>query len=154
MRIFAFDSSVFLEKPIGEVFRFFSDAFNLPVITPPWVHFEVLTPPPIQMAQGTRLQYRLRLRGIPLRWESRISVWEPPRRFVDEQTRGPYRLWRHEHLFAERGCGTECSDHVEYATIGGAVANRFLVAPDLSRIFAYRKRKLEELFSGSVGARL
>lgn len=147
MKIFTFDSSLFLEKPIEEVFLFFSDAFNLQVITPPWIHFQVLTPPPIQMARGTRLRYKLRLHGIPLKWESKITVWDPPRLFVDEQTTGPYQLWRHEHLFAERGGGTDCSDHVEYSAKGGRVVNRFFVAPDLARIFAYRQRKLEELLA-------
>ena len=153
MKIFVFDSSLWLARSIKQVFHFFSDAKNLELLTPPWVHFQVLTPAPIEMAVGMRIQYKLRLRGIPIRWESEITAWEPPRRSVDDQTHGPYRMWRHEHRFAPRGGGTECSDHMEYATIGGAIWNYFFVAPDVKRIFEYRRTKMEELFGGGETAR-
>ena len=80
---------------------------------------EIITPPDIVIEQGTLLDYRLRLRGIPLRWQSEISVWEPPLRFVDRQTKGPYSLWVHEHTFAEHDRGTIVGDRVEYAVPGG-----------------------------------
>jgi ligand-binding SRPBCC domain-containing protein len=72
-----------------DIFPFFAQAWNLQAITPPWLDFRVLTPGPIQMAAGVRIEYQLRVRGIPIRWQSEISVWEPPHRFVDEQRRGP-----------------------------------------------------------------
>lgn len=64
---------------------------NLAILTPPWLRFSILTPGPIQMKQGALIDYRLRPRGIPIRWQSEITAWEPPHRFVDEQRRGPYR---------------------------------------------------------------
>jgi len=149
MKTFVFEASLFLPKTPAEIFPFFSDALNLQAITPPWVHFEVLTPRPIEMRSGTRLHYKLRLRGIPVLWESEITVWDPPSRFVDEQRRGPYRLWRHEHRFAAREGGTECADHVEYAVLGGSLVNALFVAPELRKIFAYRQAKLAEI----LGAR-
>jgi ligand-binding SRPBCC domain-containing protein len=92
------------------------------------------------------------VRGVPLRWRSEITAWEPPRRFVDEQRRGPYRLWIHEHTFeALDGGRTLCDDRVRYAVPGGGLANRLLVAPDLRRIFAHRARKLRERFGGAEG---
>jgi ligand-binding SRPBCC domain-containing protein len=84
---------------------------------------------------------------LPLRWRSRIAVWDPPLRFVDEQLRGPYRHWRHEHLFEEEPGGTRCRDVVEYNVLGGRLVHRFLVRPDLLKIFAYRQRALEEYFT-------
>lgn len=136
-----------------EVFAFFSDAGNLEELTPPWLRFEVETPRPIEMRAGTRIDYRLKVRGLPLRWTSEITAWEPPRRFVDEQVRGPYRLWHHEHRFEERPDGTAVLDHVRYAVPGGPglerLVHRFLVGPDVERIFGYRQRRLQELFGGS-----
>ena len=109
--------------------------------------FEILTKAPVQMQVGARIDYRLRLRGIPIRWQSEITVWEPPRRFVDEQRRGPYRVWRHEHTFAERDGGTLVGDRVEYETPGGPLVHRFLVRPDLVKVFAYRQERFKELFA-------
>jgi len=105
----------------------------------------VLTPN-ASVGPGTRIEYRLRLHGIPLRWRSRISDWDPPRRFVDVQERGPYRLWRHEHVFERREGGTLVRDRVEYAVPGGWVVDRLFVRRDLARIFEYRSRALQELF--------
>ena len=95
------ESDVRLAAPLESVFAFFSDAANLELLTPGWLHFRILSPLPLAMAVGTRIDYRLRLRGVPIRWQSEITAWEPPCRFVDEQRRGPYRVWIHEHRFAE-----------------------------------------------------
>lgn len=129
-----------------EVFAFFSDARNLQVLTPPWLNFHILTPEPIQLRAGTLLDYQLKLHGVRVRWQSEITIWEPPRRFVDQQRRGPYRLWIHEHLFEPRDSGTLVQDRVRYAVPGGWLVNRFLVEPDLRRIFAFRHQRLLALF--------
>lgn len=135
--------------PLCEVFDFFSDAFQLESITPPWLQFSVLSPRPIEMRAGVRIHYKLRLHGVPIRWQSAITVWQPPVRFVDEQIVGPYRFWRHEHSFHEEKGGTLVSDRVDYGVRGGALVHRWLVAPDLKRIFQYRQRRLRERFTST-----
>ncbi len=136
-----------LPRPRPEVFAFFADAGNLDALTPPWLHFRILTPLPLDMGPGTRLDYRLRLHGFPIRWRTAITTWDPPRRFVDEQVRGPYRLWLHEHTFEEDGPGaTVVGDHVRYAVPFGALANRLLVARDVQAIFRFREERLREIF--------
>lgn len=140
-------SVLLLPRPAAEVFPFFADAANLEVITPPWLRFEILTPRPIAMGAGTLIEYRLRLHGIPLRWQSEITVWEPPHRFVDEQRRGPYRRWIHEHTFAERDGRCEVRDFVRYRVPFGAAADRLFVRRDVRRIFEYRARRLVEIFA-------
>jgi ligand-binding SRPBCC domain-containing protein len=129
--------------PIEAAFAFYGDARNLERITPPWLGFEVITPEPIEMGAGTLLDYRLKLHRIPVRWRTRIEAWEPPRRFVDAQVRGPYSLWEHTHTFAEDGPGaTIIRDRVRYSIpfgpVGG-IADRLLVRRDLARIFDYRR---------------
>ena len=86
-----------IPAPLEDVFAFFGDARNLERITPDTLRFEVRTPAPIEMKRGARIDYRLKIRGVPARWQSEITVWEPPRRFVDVQRRGPYRQWHHEY---------------------------------------------------------
>lgn len=146
MKTFRFTTHQTIEQPIAQVFAFFSDAHNLAEITPPWLRFEVLTPAPIAMQVGTRIDYRLRLRGIPISWQSEITAWVPPRYFMDEQRRGPYRLWRHTHTFEETAAGTVVGDEVEYAVWGSSVVNTLFVQRDIEKIFAYRAEKLDALF--------
>ena len=146
MQVFKLSSRVWLPKPLREVFPFFSDARNLEVLTPPWLRFEVLSQGPIAMAEGARIDYRLRLRGVPIRWQSEITAWSPPRLFIDEQRRGPYRLWIHEHRFEERDGMTLAQDMVRYAVPGGWIVDRLVVRRDVRRIFCFRRRKLRSLF--------
>jgi ligand-binding SRPBCC domain-containing protein len=127
----------------GDVFPFFADAHNLEAITPPWLGFRVVTPRPIEMRAGALIEYRLRLHGVPLRWRTRIAVWDPPWRFVDVQIAGPYRLWHHTHDFEPDGDGTVMRDTVRYALpLGplGELAHRALVRRDLAAIFDFRRR--------------
>ena len=149
MRTFEFGDEIVLAAPIEEVFGFFSEARNLERLTPPWLRFEILTPSPIEMAPGSLIDYRIRWRGLPLHWRTEIEVWDPPHRFVDRQLRGPYRMWRHEHLFAASGDETSVIDRVEYAPLGGAVAQRLVVGRDVRRIFAYRHQVLRRVFGAA-----
>lgn len=143
---FHFSSGILLHHPLPEVFDFFASAENLNLVTPPWLHFSILTPLPIEMQRGTVIRYRLKLHGIPVRWDSEITEWEPPFRFTDTQIRGPYRLWVHRHRFENTPDGTLVADDVTYRVPGGALLNRLFVANDLRRIFDYRKAKLLELY--------
>ena len=146
MKVWELRTGIRLPRPRSEVFGFFSDAANLQELTPPWLHFRVLTAQPIPMRKGALIDYRIRLHGLPVGWKTEITAWEPPRRFVDEQLRGPYRLWVHEHSFEEIEGGTLAGDVVRYAVLGGALVNRLLVARDLRTVFRYRHRRLQEMF--------
>lgn len=128
------------------VFEFFADARNLEAITPPWLSFRIVTPGPIDMRVGARIRYRLNVHGIPMGWESEITAWDPPHRFVDEQRRGPYRAWIHEHRFRADGGSTWVEDRVDYTVPGGSLVHRWLVRPDVERIFDYRHQQLLERF--------
>lgn len=103
------------------------------------------------MGQGTRIDYRLRIRCIPISWQSEITHWEPPYGFTDRQIKGPYLLWIHEHWFVPRQGGTIVGDDVQYAAPGGMLVQRLLVGPDLNRIFEYRHRTLAQLFHAPNG---
>ncbi len=125
-----------------DVFPFFADAGNLEAITPPYLRFEIVTPRPIAMGEGTLIEYKLRLHGLPINWLTRIEVWEPGVRFVDQQMRGPYALWHHTHEFEAVGDDrTKMTDIVRYAIpFGplGALAHALFVKRDVHRIFDYR----------------
>jgi ligand-binding SRPBCC domain-containing protein len=142
-----------LETPLETLFPFFADAFNLERITPAFLNFRVLTPPPIEMGVGTLIDYRLRLRGVPIRWRTRIAEWDPPRRFADEQLRGPYLKWYHEHVFEPDGPRTLCIDRVTYRSPGPELLQRIMVRPDVERIFDHRQRVLAELFGEAASDR-
>lgn len=139
-----FTSELWLPRPRDEVFQFFSDAGNLEALTPPWLHFEILTPTVVLRA-GARIDYRLRLYGIPLRWQSEISRWEPPDCFVDEQRRGPYRRWVHTHTFAEERGVTRVGDAVEFEVPLAWLTGPFVMR-DVRKIFAFRTQALKNRF--------
>lgn len=149
MKIRHFLSELWLPQPREEVFAFFSDARNLDAITPPWVRFQTVTPAPIDMKAGALIDYNLRVHGLPIRWRTKITEWNPPVRFVDEQLRGPYRLWVHEHEFESRDGGTLMRDRVRYAVPFDFLAHRFFVRRDVERIFAYRTESLRQRFGPS-----
>jgi ligand-binding SRPBCC domain-containing protein len=148
MKTHIFKSELWLPCPIDKVFGFFANAHNLQAITPAWLEFQILTPEPITMRVGALIDYKLRVHGLPLRWQTEITAWQPPHRFVDEQKRGPYRLWIHEHRFEPKDGGTLCADQVRYAVPGGELAHRLFVRRDVERIFAFREMKLHELLGG------
>jgi ligand-binding SRPBCC domain-containing protein len=147
MNDFQLDRVMEVPRPIEEVFDFFTDPHNLEALTPPWLNFRVLESSDAKLRAGSRIRYGLRLRGIPMSWTSLISRWERPHVFVDEQLKGPYTSWVHTHGFEPSGAGTVVRDHVEYAVLGGTLVNRFLVRPDLERIFDYRIERLRELLT-------
>jgi ligand-binding SRPBCC domain-containing protein len=126
-----------------QVFPFFADAANLEAITPPWLRFRIVTPGPIEMREGALIDYRLRLRGVPIRWRTRIDEWEPGVRFVDRQLSGPYKLWHHTHEFAPTADGgTLMRDTVRFEVPFARLAMP-LVSRDLKRIFDHRAAAIQ-----------
>lgn len=146
MKYFTLDSTQTIHRPIEEVFAFFSDPKNLEELTPDFLRFQVLQATHPEIEEGTEIDYALRLRGIPVRWRSRILKWDPPFSFVDEQVRGPYRKWHHRHTFQDLDGATLVRDHVTYAVLGGAMVNRCFVRRDLERIFDHRRAQLARRF--------
>ena len=145
-----FEIETLLEAPRGEVFPFFADATNLARLTPPSLGFHIRTPTPILMHEGTLIDYTIRLHGFPMRWRTRISRWNPPFEFIDEQLKGPYRIWIHHHTFEETPSGhTLMRDTVRYALPlppFGQVALPFVRA-EIRGIFAYREKVIREIFA-------
>lgn len=143
------ETELWLPRPRSEVFPFFADAHNLEILTPPLLNFNVITPRPIEMRTGALIDYKLRIRGVPVRWRTEIAVWEPDTKFVDQQLKGPYKKWHHTHTFEDRDGGTLCGDRVEYEVPGGPLAplvNKLAVQRDVEAIFRFRAKKMRELF--------
>jgi len=135
--------------PLERVFAFFSDAANLETLTPAWLRFRIVTPTPIEMQPGAKIEYRIDWHALPIRWQTEIAEWSPPQRFVDVQVRGPYRLWHHTHTFASIDGGTLLGDRVRYALplgVLGRLAHRLAVRRDVERVFDYRAERIAALF--------
>lgn len=146
--------------PLEEVFEFFSRPENLARITPNWLHFQIVGGGQLEMRQGLQIQYRIRPIGLPQRWVSSITVYDPPHRFVDEQVQGPYSYWRHLHEFEPASAGrgaprTRVHDRVEYRLpFGplGLLAHAVLVRRQLEAIFDHRERVIVGLWGAEGSA--
>jgi ligand-binding SRPBCC domain-containing protein len=147
-RTYRLERTHLVERPREEVFAFFADAANLEAITPSFLRFSIRSPLPIAMREGAHIEYALHLFGVPLRWRTRITVWESGRCFVDEQESGPYAAWRHTHTFEPVEGGTWVRDVVDYAmpfAALGRLAHTLFVRRTLDRIFAFRQRAIDRL---------
>jgi ligand-binding SRPBCC domain-containing protein len=147
MRLRILTRDLWLPLTPEEIFPFFANAANLEAITPPTLSFKVITPLPIAMQEGTLIDYKLRIHGFPVRWRTRIAAWQPPHRFVDEQLRGPYRQWIHEHTFEARDGGTLCREIVQYAAPFDLITHQLFVRREVEATFAFRAEALKSHFA-------
>jgi len=141
---------IWLPHSREEVFEFFSAARNLEQITPPLLQFQVLTPEPIPMGEGTLIDYRLKVHGLPMKWRTKITRWNPPYQFADIQLKGPYKVWDHTHTFLEEDGGTRMIDEVTYELPFGPlgdIVHTLMVRRDVEEIFRYRNGVIGALFA-------
>ena len=144
------ESEQYVDESLEKVFEFFSSANNLEALTPPFLNFKVLESSTKDIGQGTLIDYQLSLHGIPLKWKTLIDQWDPPHKFVDTQLRGPYTKWHHTHTFEKLGKGTLIKDRVEFKVplgLAGDLTTSWKVVGDVNTIFAYRHKKILELFN-------
>ena len=150
------ERTTLVPAPLHDVFEFFSDPRNLARITPGSMGFKITRMDELPIRPGFRIEYTVKpLFGVPVKWVTRIPVFDPPYRFIDIQERGPYRSWRHEHTFEDVDGRTLMRDRVEYEMpLGpvGAVIQRLVVTRQLQEIFDYRTRKIGRLFAASAAA--
>jgi ligand-binding SRPBCC domain-containing protein len=138
-----------LYRSLDEIFDFFSNAENLNTVTPSEVEFSMLTPTPIKMNVGTMINYRIKLMGVPFYWRTHINAWEPPFRFVDEQLKGPYIMWHHEHTFVQKEGYVLMTDKLHYLSPGWflePLINQYFVTPQIKKIWSYRDAQFTKLF--------
>ncbi len=138
-----------LYRPLNEIFDFFSRAENLDKVTPDDLGFSILTPTPIVMQVGTLIDYRITLMGVPFFWRTMISDWEPPHRFVDQQLKGPYVFWHHEHAFVQCAGYVLMTDRVHYLSPGGflePLVDRLFVRGQLNKMWKFRGETFAKLF--------
>jgi ligand-binding SRPBCC domain-containing protein len=138
-------------RPLPETFAIFEDPYNLAKTTPPWLNFQVTSSEKVKMQKRAEIDYVIRWLQVPIRWKTIITEYDPPYKFVDEQERGPYTLWRHHHTFAETAEGTKVKDRVEYQLplgLLGRFVHAMVVRRQLLAIFRYRQRELGKMFGG------
>jgi len=151
-----FERAIWLPASRDYLFDFFSRAENLQLVTPRWLDFQVLTPLPVEMKLGALYDYRIKLYGVPVTWRTKITAWDPPRRFEDTQLAGPYKVWVHEHLFEPENGGTRMTDRVSYRSRGGPfepLVDSVFVRSRIEKIFAFREEAFRQLFTAPHASR-
>ena len=148
MKGYVLEREVRVPGTAKEVFTFFAAAENLERITPPELGFGIRSPLPIAMRSDALIDYTIKLYGIPMKWRTEITKWDPPTSFEDTQISGPYAKWVHTHCFLEDSGSTTIQDRVAYALPFGFLGRIVhpLIARQLKRIFDYRELAMKELF--------
>lgn len=145
---FYYQGEQFIPLPLENVFSFFSQAKNLEKISPPFLQFKVKSMSTQQIQKGTLIDYQLKVRGIPARWQSLITEWNPPHHFTDVQTQGPYGDWIHRHSFAAVPGGVLIKDEVKYNMPLGILGKWFgyhYVLREIRTIFDFRRKRIGDL---------
>lgn len=148
MAEYLFTSSLTIDLVRDKVFEFFSNAENLERLTPPELKFHIVTPLPINIKKGALIDYELSLYGLPIKWRTEITHWEPPFEFIDTQLSGPYKQWIHRHRFIEPEPGkTQMEDEVRYRLPLEPLGDiaQFFIERQLKYIFGYRQKVIAEL---------
>lgn len=150
MKKYILKKEQFINKPLKEVFSFFEKPENLSEITPKNLSFKILNSTPIKMEKNALINYRIKILGIPLYWTTKITDYNPPLSFTDEQLKGPYSLWKHTHIFVECNGGTLMTDEVLYSIpygIWGEIAQKIYVKRELDNIFSFREKIIKKIFN-------
>ena len=111
-------------------------------ITPPWLHFKILSQSTESIEKETNFEYQIKINGIPVKWKTIIDQWNPPHSFSDSQEKGPYSKWHHHHFFEDLAEGTLMTDQVQYIMPVGHIGSAILgwkINEDVQNIFDYRQ---------------
>ncbi len=135
---------------IAEAWDFFSSPANLARITPPEMMFRITDGDGGRLIyEGMHITYILYpFMMLPVRWETEITRVDKPFMFEDCQKSGPYESWRHQHQFHEIAGGVAMTDRIDYLMPLGAfgdLVNTLIVSRRLDEVFAYRKKRIEEI---------
>jgi ligand-binding SRPBCC domain-containing protein len=153
MRIYTLTCELVTDRSLRDTFAVFEDPYNLAKITPSWLSFQVTSKEKVQMRKGAEIYYTIKWLGLPMKWKTIIQEYTPPTLFVDEQAKGPYKLWRHRHTFVETAEGVLVGDHVDYALpfgVLGRMAHGVMVGRQLKAIFRYRQQELKKMLGGNT----
>jgi ligand-binding SRPBCC domain-containing protein len=153
MSKYQYSAKQFLPISIESAWDFFSSPKNLATITPPEMQFQILTKleEGKGIYEGMLIDYIVKpLLGIPLRWQTEITLVKNNQLFTDKQLKGPYKLWEHTHTFERADGGVWMTDVVVYELpfgLIGDIAHSLFVKRKLESIFAFRKHILTTLFT-------
>ncbi len=136
-----------IERPLDQVFEVLSDPIYVAELSPPDMRMRVNRLSTDQPQLATEIDATLRVRGLPVRWRSELTVWDPPHALCEEQRIGPFRLWRLERLFTDESGSTLVTERLTYAVLGGSVLDRLLVRHDLERFLDFRAERLSQVFT-------
>lgn len=154
MKVYHFHQQQFIQADLDTVWDFFSSPRNLNEITPEFMNFEILEVTGSEkMFSGQLIKYKVSpFPFFRVKWVTEITDVNPKTQFADNQKKGPFRLWHHEHKFTKQAGGVLMEDHVSYAApfgFLGRIANSLFIKKQVNQIFEYRRKKVDLIFNGT-----
>ena len=144
-----YSCELLVNAPLKDVFEFFNRPENLVKLMPSFMSFQLLTPGKLETKAGAVFDYKVHVFGIPNRWTTYISSYDPPHSFSDIQLKGPNSYWHHTHSFKETKDGIIVTDTIHYLLpFGplGKLANFIVMKPIIKKLFNHRKAVVAKLF--------
>ena len=151
MAVFQLIKEQKIPASIEEVWEFISSPDNLKKITPSYMGFEITSKTPKgTMYPGMIISYKVRpILSLPMTWVTEITHVKKYEYFVDEQRKGPYKMWHHEHHLKPIEGGVLMTDIISYEPpfgFLGSLANHILIKKQLNEIFEFRRKEVYKLF--------
>ncbi|MFL2762908.1 MAG: hypothetical protein ACJZ9C_00665 [Dehalococcoidia bacterium] len=133
-----------IQKPLNDVFDFYSDPKNINKLTPWFAKVKAI--PEKKLTPNAVFVIEINVFGLKNKWKISISNYEKNKIFTDIQLEGPFAIWEHTHIFEYRNNTTLMTDEIIYKSKISFFDKLNIFKYIFTLVFYYRKRRILSIF--------